>query len=44
MKEKSNIQMSEEMKITPTEDKLHFENLKNVSQLMDYMNTNIEYS
>ncbi len=44
MKEKSNIQMSEEMKITPTEDKLHFENLKNASQLMDYMNTNIEYS
>lgn len=43
MKEKRNIQMIEKTKATPAEDKLHFYNLKNASQLMDYMNNNIEY-
>lgn len=43
MKEKRNIQMIEEIKVTSTDNKLHFDNLKNASQLMDYMNNNIEY-
>ena len=33
----------EASKIVAFKDELHFENIKNASQLMDYMNMNIEY-